>query len=283
MGQTTRVLLVDDNPAIRELLLQSLSPLATVQACGSAAEALSRAEKQTPDLIISDYRMPGLSGLELLAKLRTFCPHIAVLMLASRADIFGPLAGSSAWVEEFIEKPFFLDDAITRIQRVLNRITLSKAAHAKAADSTSVRGTLAQMSVVDLLQTLDIGRKSCRLELQHAGQKSEMQFRNGQLVHATLGNLSGEAAVYAVVAWTEGMFLIDFERVECPRTITHSTQSVLLEALRRFDESQRDIEANIIDPTAAETKFSEAKALEMETLPKPACGAVFAHGLAPAM
>jgi len=46
--------------------------------------------------------------------------------------------------------------------------------------------------------------------------------------------------VYAVVAWTEGTFLIDFEQGECPRTITHSTQSVLLEALRRFDESQRD-------------------------------------------
>jgi CheY-like chemotaxis protein len=266
MGQTTRVLLVDDNPAIREMLLRSLSPLATVLACGSAAEALSWAEKQTPDLIISDYRMPGLNGLELLAKLRTFCPHISVLMLASRADILGPLAGSSAWVEEFIEKPFFLDDAITRIQRVLNRITLSKAARG-GADSTSVRGTLAQMSVVDLLQTLDIGQKSCRLELHHAGQEGEMQFVNGQLVHAALGNLSGESAVYAVVAWTEGSFLIDFERVECQRTITHSTQSVLLEALRRFDESQRD--------TKAKT--------ETEAVPKPSSGAAFAPTLAPAM
>jgi hypothetical protein len=52
--------------------------------------------------------------------------------------------------------------------------------------------------------------------------------------------VSGEAAVYAVVAWTEGTFLIDFERGVCPRTIHHSTQSVLMEALRRFDESQRD-------------------------------------------
>jgi CheY-like chemotaxis protein len=259
MGQITHVLLVDDNPVIRELLLQSLSPLATVQACGSAAEALRWAEQQTPDLIISDYRMPGLNGLELLAKLRTSFPRMGVLMMASRADIIGPLAGCSPWVEEFIEKPFFLDDAITRIQRVLNRITLSKAARA-GADSTSVRGTLAQMSVVDLLQTLDIGQKSCRLELHHAGLESEMQFVNGQLVHASLGNLTGEAAVYAVVAWTEGAFVIDFERVECPRTITHSTQSVLLEALRRFDEAQRD-----------------------ESSPKPACGTAFASDLAPAM
>ena len=101
----------------------------------------------------------------------------------------------------------------------------------EAADSSSVRGNLAQMSVVDLLQTLDIGRKSCRLTISHEGQQCEMQFDNGQLVHASLGDVSGEAAVYAVVAWTEGTFLIDFEQGECPRTITHSTQSVLLEAI----------------------------------------------------
>jgi CheY-like chemotaxis protein len=241
MGQGVHVLLVDDNPIIRELLLKSLSPLASVQGFASAAEALRQAEKQTPDLIISDYRMPGLSGLELLAKLRISFQRVPVVILASRADIAGPLAGSSPLVEEFIAKPFFIEEAITRIKRVLDRITLNKATR-EAADSTSVRGTLAQMSVVDLLQTLDIGRKTCRLVLTCAGQHSEMQFHDGQLVHATLGDLAGEPAVYAVVSWTEGAFLIDFERGECPRTITHSTQSVLLEGLRRFDESQHESE-----------------------------------------
>ena len=241
MGQGIQVLLVDDNPIICELLLESLSSLASVQVFGSAGEALRRAEKQTPDLIISDYRMPGLSGLELLARLRISFPQVAVIILASRADITGPLAGSSPLVEEFIEKPFFVEEAVTRIKRVLDRVSLSKATR-EAADSTSVRGTLTQMSVVDLLQTLDIGRKTCRLVVTHQGQRCEMQFHDGQLVHGTLGNLIGEAAVYSVVAWTEGVFLIDFERAECPRTITHSTQSVLLEALRIFDETQRDSE-----------------------------------------
>ena len=250
MGQGTRILLVDDNRVIRDMLTESLSPLATVQPCASAAEALLCAEKQTPDLIVSDYRMPGSSGLELLAKLRVSFPRVAVMMLASRVDISGPLAGSTPWVEEFIEKPFLLNDAIARIKRVLHRVSLSKAAR-EGADSTSVRGTLSQMSVVDLLQTLDIGRKSCRLELIHAGEQSEMHFCDGQLVHATLGNLSGEAAVYGVVGWTEGVFMIDFERVECSRTINHSTQSVLLEALRLFDESQRDAAAPEADFASA--------------------------------
>jgi len=168
-------------------------------------------------------------------------------MMASRSDIAGPLAGTGPLVEEFIEKPFFVDEATARIKRVLERVELGKATR-EAAESTSVRGTLAQMSVVDLLQTLDIGRKSCSLVLTRNGQRAEMQFHDGQLVHATLngtpngtpgGTLTGEDAVYKVVSWTDGAFLIDFERRECPRTITHSTQSVLLEALRIFDEAQR--------------------------------------------
>lgn len=247
MGQGTRVLLVDDNPMIRELLIHSLAPLATVDVCASASEALRRAEKQTPDLIISDFRMPGLSGLELLAKLRITFPRVAVVMLASRADISGPLAGSSPLVEEFIEKPFFIEEAMTRIKRVLDRVTLGRATR-EAADSTSVRGTLAQMSVVDLAQSLDIGRKTCHLRLHHQAQHGAMHFHDGQLIHATFGNLTGEAAAYAMVTWTEGVFLIGFERVECPHTITHSTQSVLLEALRRFDESQRDSDAPADSP-----------------------------------
>src|SRR5208337_789992 len=115
MGQNTQILLVEDNPVIRGMLLESISQQTGVEAFGSAAEALRRAEMVIPDLIISDYRMPGLNGLDLLDKLRLSFPQIAVVLLASHADIIGPLAGSSAMVEDFIEKPFFLEEAMVRI------------------------------------------------------------------------------------------------------------------------------------------------------------------------
>ncbi|MDR3763407.1 MAG: response regulator [Acidobacteriota bacterium] len=239
MKDGAKVLLIDDNPAIRELMLDSLASEMTVHTCSGATEALDDTEIQAPDLVISDYRMPGVNGLELIGKLRAAHPHLPVVMMASRADINGPLAGAGRQVEEFLEKPFLVDHAILRIRRVLDRIALSKATR-EATNSTSVRGTLAQMSVIDLLQTIDMGRKNCRLKLSQRGQPCEMIFHEGQLVHATMGNLSGEEAVYKVAGWSEGSFQIDFERIECEYTIHHSTQSVLLEALRLFDEAQRD-------------------------------------------
>jgi len=98
------------------------------------------------------------------------------------------------------------------------------------------------MSVLDLIQARDAGRKTCRLVLTYKRLVSRIYFHDGRLIHATCGNLSGAAVVYEVVAWTAGTFLIEFEWGECPRTITQSTQAVVLEALDRLDESQRAME-----------------------------------------
>ena len=258
MKDGAKVLLVDDNPAIRELMVNSLNQELNIRPCANATEAIEGADLHSPDLILSDYRMPGMNGLELVGKLRAAHPHAAVVMMASRADINGPLAGSARQVEDFIEKPFLVDHAMMRIRRVLDRVALSKATR-DAANSTSVRGTLSQMSVIDLLQTIDMGRKNCRLKLSHQGLHCEMIFHEGQLVHATLGRVTGEEAVYKVAGWSDGSFQIDFERVECEYTIRHSTQSVLLEALRLFDEAQRDAgeeEEESAPRTASEGDFS---------------------------
>ena len=182
-----------------------------------------------------------MTGIELLSVLSMSFPDIAAVILATRTEIAGLLAGSGEREDEFIEKPFFVEAALPRIQRVLDLVALNKAA-SEAADSNSVRGSLTQMSVLDLIQALDAGRKTCRLVLTYKRLVSRIYFHDGRLIHATCGNLSGAAVVYEVVAWTAGTFLIDFEWGECPRTITQSTQAVVLEALHRLDESQRAME-----------------------------------------
>ena len=240
MSVSIHVMLVNDDPAIR-LLIESISPATTIEACSSGLEALNRAARQIPDLIILDYRLNDMSGIELLAKMRLCCPQIAAVMLATRADIAGPLAGSRRQVEEFIERPFFVERALPCIQRVLDRVALNKTT-SEASDFSSVRGSLTQMSVLDLMQILDTGRKTCRLVLICQNLVSRIYFHDGHLVHATCGNLSGKAVIHEVVGWTAGAFLIDFERGECPHTITQSSHVVLLEALHLLDESRRMLE-----------------------------------------
>src|SRR5260370_25079054 len=107
--------------------------------------------------------------------------------------------------DEYVEKPVFLKDAARRSKRLIDRLALEKMAKTAPKDGV-VRGSLAQMNVIDLMQSLEMGRKSCQLSLSNEGDACEVFFAEGQVKHATYGNLVGDAAVFKVLRWTGGTF-----------------------------------------------------------------------------
>jgi CheY-like chemotaxis protein len=243
MAGNLKILLVDDNPMILGMLRHELAELAPVTIAANGADALVSAIEQAPDLIISDYNMPGLDGRQLVERLKTrpATSRIPVILLATRADISEKLRGMQDSVEDFVEKPFFVKEAITRVKRVLDKIALEKMAK-EAPGETVLRGSLAQMNVIDLLQSLELGRKTCSLSLTNGNERCELYFSEGQINHAIYGDLKGDEAVYKVLTWTGGNFQIDFEGQSSEQTVTRSTQGLLMEGLRLLDEANRDAE-----------------------------------------
>lgn len=243
MAGNLKILLVDDNPMILGLLRHELAELAPVATVNNGADALAHAIEQSPDLIIADYQMPGFDGRQLIERLKTrpATAKIPVIMLATRADISEKLRNMQDSVEDFVEKPFFLNEALARVKRVLDRIALEKMAK-EAPGETVLRGSLAQMNVIDLLQSLELGRKTCALGISNNGEHCDLFFTEGQISHAIYGNLKGDDAVYKVLGWTAGNFQIDFEASSAENTITKSTQGLLMEGLRLLDEANRDAE-----------------------------------------
>ncbi len=241
MQSNVKILLVDDNPMVLGLLRDALEPLAKVTTAGDGADALVKAVEETPDLLVSDYRMPGMDGRQLVEKLksRSSTSAVSVVLLATKSDISEKLALQDHPADDFVEKPFFLKEAIQRIKRVIDKIALEKMAKASSSDGV-VRGNLSQMNVIDLVQSLEMGRKSCLLKLTNAGEKCEMFFREGQVSHAVYGPLTGDAAVFKVLRWTGGNFQIDFEGKSSDQSTTLNTQGLLMEGLRLLDESRRD-------------------------------------------
>jgi len=239
MSSNVKILLVDDNPMVLGMLQKALAALGVVSTAGDSADALLKAVDDPPDLLVSDYRMPGMDGRQLLEKLksRSATSGIAVILMASKADISERLAQDS--VEDHLEKPFFLKDAVRKIKRVVDRIALEKLAKAGSTDGI-VRGSLAQMNVIDLVQSLEMGRKSCLLTMTNAADKCEIYFAQGQAKHAVYGSITGDAAVFKVLRWTEGNFQIDFEGKTSQETTILNTQGLLMEGLRLLDEAQRD-------------------------------------------
>jgi CheY-like chemotaxis protein len=240
MANDVKLLLVEDNPMVLGMLQHALSPLAVVTAASESADALLKAVDDPPDLVVSDYRLPGMDGRQLIEKLksRPKTANFSAVLMANKADIAERLSPQDA-ADDYLEKPFFLREAVKRIKRMIDRIALEKMAKTAPSDGV-VRGNLAQMNVIDLMQSLEMGRKSCQLTLTKDGDKCEVFFVEGQVKHATYGALVGDEAVFKVLRWTGGSFELDFEGKTNKETTQLNTQGLLMEGLRLLDESARD-------------------------------------------
>lgn len=241
MPDKVKVLLVEDNPMVLGLLRGALSPLADVSTATDGADALLQAIDDPPDLLVSDYRMPGMDGRQLVEKLRgrSATAGIFVVLLAAKADIAEQLSNHEHAADDYVEKPFFLRDATRRIKRAIDRIILEKMAKTAPSDGV-LRGSLSQMNLIDLMQSIEMGRKSCLLTLTNKGEKCEVYFSEGQVVFAAYGDVTGDAAVFKALTWTSGNFQINFEGKTSQQNTTLNTQGLLMEGLRLLDESRKD-------------------------------------------
>jgi CheY-like chemotaxis protein len=241
--KTVKLLLADDNPLVRELIAKGLEAFCEVETSTDGADALLKVVDAPPDVILCDYKMPGLDGRQLFEKLRgrEATRHIPFLFMASRPDIEERLRPLVDGVEDFITKPFLIKDLVRITKKVVDRLHLEKL-QKKASRPGVIQGRLEEMSMIDLMQSLEMGQKSCRLIVQSGGAQGELYFASGQCRDAKIGKLEGDDAVYKVVLWTAGEFEIDFNAANASTktTTTRNTTGLLMEAMRLMDEANRD-------------------------------------------
>jgi CheY-like chemotaxis protein len=251
METAIQILVIDDNPMIRELVGRGLKSFGEVHLAADGAEALQQVETVTPELVIVDAELGMTGDPSLLEELRRRLNARFILLLARDGGDESHRRFDDS-VDEIIEKPFLIRDLQSRVRRIVERIDLEHIT--RLANGNSVRGTLAQMSITDLVQSLEMGRKSCCLSLtgtaagggksapsSGAQPRCEMYFVDGQLVHAAGGWLLGDDAVYDALRWQGGgTFEIDFKATTDLRTTTRSTQTLLMEGMRLLDEATRD-------------------------------------------
>jgi CheY-like chemotaxis protein len=241
MTTGVKVLVVEDNALVLDLLMKGLAPLCKAHSAADGGDALLQIVDDPPDLILCDYRMPGLDGRQLYEKLRNRqqTKSIPFIFLASHGDIEGKLRHVVDGVEDFISKPFFIKEFVRRTKAVIDRLNLEKM-QKHAVRPGVIQGRLEEMGMLDLMQSLEMGQKSCQLTIRHAGETCVLFFASGQCVDGRFGATEGEDAVYQAVRWPAGEFEIDFNVAPTRTTISRSTTGLLMEALRLMDEGLRD-------------------------------------------
>lgn len=117
-----RVLVVDDDPAIRQMLEMTLSFEGfEVDCVGDGAEALEHIRRRRPDVILLDLMMPVMDGIQVATALRSFeeTAHIPIIVLTARANETDVWNGWQSGVDSYITKPFAMDPLLAELSRVL--------------------------------------------------------------------------------------------------------------------------------------------------------------------
>jgi two-component system response regulator MprA len=168
-----RLLVADDDPAVRQALERALrfEGYLVDLAC-DGLDAIEQISRTKPDLVLLDVMMPRLSGVEACRRLRTAGDQTAVLMLTARDALPDRVAGLDAGADDYLVKPFALQELLARVRALLRRttvahgqedmlrvddLTLSRRSRQVRRDGTSIELTRTEF---ELLQTL----------LEHQGQ-----------------------------------------------------------------------------------------------------------------
>ena len=127
-GTPVRVLVVDDEPSLAELLASVLRYEGwNVRTAGTGADAARTAREFRPDAVVLDIMLPDLSGIEVMRRLRGEIPQVCVLFLTARDAVEDRVAGITAGGDDYVTKPFSLEEVLARLRGLLRRANLTRA------------------------------------------------------------------------------------------------------------------------------------------------------------
>lgn len=121
-GSPIRILAVDDEPSLTELLGIALRYEGwSVTTAATGAQAVRLASQLQPDGIVLDMMLPDFDGLEVMRRIRTTQPNIPVIFLTAKDALVDRIAGLTAGGDDYVTKPFSLEELIARLRSVLRR------------------------------------------------------------------------------------------------------------------------------------------------------------------
>ncbi|MEU1756944.1 response regulator transcription factor [Micromonospora matsumotoense] len=132
-GEPVRVLVVDDEPTLTDLLSMALRYEGwQVRSAGNGMAALSAARQFQPDAVVLDVMLPDLDGFQVLRRLREQTPTVPVLFLTARDAVEERIAGLTVGGDDYVTKPFSLEEVIARLRALLRRTGFAVTAREEA-------------------------------------------------------------------------------------------------------------------------------------------------------
>lgn len=120
-GGKGRILVVDDDEGVRENLAELFDTVGfEVRTAANATEALARLEESPVDVLLTDFRMPGPNGVELIATCRRRYPGLRAILMTAFGDSFTEIESVRRGAVGYVNKPFEADEIVDLVERILS-------------------------------------------------------------------------------------------------------------------------------------------------------------------
>src|SRR3954447_10717300 len=252
--QGGRVLVLEPDLDLAEQIraaLEEAAPSAEVDVAPTLEQAQGVILESKPDLFVLDIEAVPDLGQEFLYDLRTSHPNArAIVLTAAHVAAHRELAAGLGAIH-FLEKPFPHGDFVDLVQALL-----SPSSH---VDGEKFQGTLSDLHLADIIQLKCMAGSSAALQFTGPkGEKARVYFDAGQVRHATAPGKEGVAAFNEIVSWKGGQISEVSGAPPSPRSINLDWQMLLMDAVRRMDETRHE------SSFAAKPKTSSRKILVID-------------------
>jgi CheY-like chemotaxis protein len=258
-----RVLFVDDDVTFLETVRELMSVMSEgrweVLIAESASRAFGTLQERAMDLVVVDVQMGVMDGIQMLSLLNRGYPNVQKVVLTGFANEKYRAACLSNGAELFLEKPTS-PAGWQSLHDVLNELI-------KMRPEEGFRGVLRRVGLQDVIQMECLARSSSVLEVANRTVSGRIYIETGQMVHAQVGELTGDAAFNQLMALSGGQFNLKPFSEPPARTISGQWEFLLMEAARKTDEAR--------EQSAGATPAADDAALRAEieraitTVPEP--------------
>ncbi len=216
------ILLVDDDPTVLEVLAETLARhgFTTVQGA-DGEEGVALALKHQPDLVISDIVMPRMDGWDLCCTLRRLpsTRSIPFIFLSSLDKTPDRIMGIKLGADDYLTKPFRPAEVVFKVRGILRRMAMRR--EVLAEHSSRAEAEAARLLLVDVIEYLRGDRRTGLLAFYGLANRGIVFIREGEPVHASLGDLTGEAAIYEMIRFgSADVKYVERDHPELERNIT---------------------------------------------------------------
>ncbi|NOZ60925.1 MAG: response regulator [Calditrichaeota bacterium] len=187
-----------------------------------------------PDMIISEAHLESVDSQEFFKRLKSLpeFKFIPFLFTSSQKNVDERIKNIEIGVDDFLGKPFYVEEAVSRISNLLQE--LENFGGYQLETERGFTGNLTEMNLVDLIQTMELGKKSAVIKLKRHNTLGEVYLVDGNVVNARLDHLDGEQAILRLFTWTIGVFSVEMTAVTQKRKIQKTNKELIDIGLRRL-------------------------------------------------